>query len=152
MHAQALDFLTVKRLVQHAFPPCSCPRQTPDQEGDEGQGRCEAGAPAGASSAENEQPSQAHMTRCPGHRRALPVEQMVQALDLPEEGEYLELGTGCHQAPTFLSPALSPAIETLLTYLELHPQHWLELLTPTYAHCCLRCPGGSTQLQALAQR
>ncbi|XP_016040625.1 ATP-dependent DNA helicase Q4 isoform X2 [Erinaceus europaeus] len=129
VHAQALDFLTVKRLVQHAFPPCSCPRPTPDQEGNKGQGRCEAGAPAGASSAENEQPSQAHMTRCPGHRRALPVEQMVQALDLPEE-----------------------AIETLLTYLELHPQHWLELLTPTYAHCCLRCPGGSTQLQALAQR
>ncbi|KAB0396236.1 hypothetical protein E2I00_007196 [Balaenoptera physalus] len=61
--------------------------------------------------------------------RALPVQPTVQALDMPEE-----------------------AIETLLCYLELHPQRWLKLLAPTYACCHLRCPGGPTQLQALARR
>lgn len=54
--------------------------------------------------------------------------------------------------PCLLSPALPPVIETLLCYLELHPQRWLELLAPTYTHCRVRCPGGPTQLQALARR
>lgn len=55
-------------------------------------------------------------------------------------------------SPRPLSPALPLAIETLLCYLELHPQRWLKLLEPTYARCHLRCPGGPTQLQALARR
>lgn len=63
------------------------------------------------------------------------------------------MGVGGHlSAPCPLSPALPPVIETLLCYLELHPQHWLELLAPIYTHCCVRCPGGPTQLQALARR
>ncbi|XP_005086063.2 ATP-dependent DNA helicase Q4 isoform X2 [Mesocricetus auratus] len=66
---------------------------------------------------------------CPGHTRAFPVQSTVQALDMTEE-----------------------AIETLLCYLELHPRRWLKLLPCTYAHCHLRCPGGSAQLQALAHR
>ncbi|KAF6100893.1 RecQ like helicase 4 [Phyllostomus discolor] len=76
-----------------------------------------------------EGPLREQAVRCPGHVRALPVQPTVQALDMPEE-----------------------VIETLLCYLELHPQHWLELLTPTYACCRLRFPGGPTQLQALAGR
>lgn len=55
-------------------------------------------------------------------------------------------------SPRPLTLLCPPAIETLLCYLELHPQHWLELLAPTYAHCHLRCPGGPTQLQALTHR
>uniref|UniRef100_A0A8C5KT30 DNA 3'-5' helicase n=1 Tax=Jaculus jaculus TaxID=51337 RepID=A0A8C5KT30_JACJA len=73
----------------------------------------------------------AHMQgpACQGHERALPVQPTVQALDMPME-----------------------AIETLLCYMELHSQHWLELLPVTYTHCHLHCPGGHAQLQALAHR
>ncbi|XP_045431833.1 ATP-dependent DNA helicase Q4 isoform X2 [Pipistrellus kuhlii] len=112
VHANAIDFLAVKKLVQRAFPPCACAQRLSEQEG-----------------GSSEQPSCEQTARCPGHKRALPVQPTVQALDLPEE-----------------------VIETLLCYLELHPRRWLELLAPTYTRCCVRCPGGPTQLQALARR
>ncbi|KAK1331781.1 hypothetical protein QTO34_007457 [Cnephaeus nilssonii] len=118
VHANAIDFLAVKKLVQRAFPPCTCTQRLSEQEGGERQ--------EGRSS---KQPSCEQTARCPGHKRALPVQPTVQALDMPEE-----------------------VIETLLCYLELHPQRWLELLAPTYTHCRVRCPGGPTQLQALARR
>ncbi|XP_055288320.1 ATP-dependent DNA helicase Q4 [Moschus berezovskii] len=126
VHANAVDFLAVKRLVQRVFPPCTCARQPPEQEG----GRSEQGrGRAGASAQDPGQPSVPHTARCPGHERVLPVQPTVQALDMSEE-----------------------AIETLLCYLELHPRRWLKLLAPTYARCHLRWPGGPTQLQALARR
>nr|KAF6395917.1 RecQ like helicase 4 [Molossus molossus] len=118
IHANATDFLAVKKLVHRAFPPCTCAQRLSEQEGSERQ-----------ESWSSEQPSHEHTARCPGHERTLPVQPTVQALDMPEE-----------------------VIETLLCYLELHPQRWLELLAPTYTHCRLRCPGGPTQLQALAHR
>ncbi|XP_073749526.1 ATP-dependent DNA helicase Q4 isoform X2 [Callorhinus ursinus] len=128
VHADATDFLAVKKLVQCSFPPCTCTRahaQRPlEQDGAESQER-----PVAMSLREAEQPNIERTARCPGHERALPVQPLVQALDMPEE-----------------------AIETLLCYLELHPRRWLELLTPTCTRCCLRCPGGPPQLQALAHR
>ncbi|XP_029778918.1 ATP-dependent DNA helicase Q4 isoform X3 [Suricata suricatta] len=128
VYAEGTDFLAVKKLVQCSFPPCTCARvdtqQPPEQEGAKSQER-----PGAVSPREAEPPSSKHTAPCLGHERALPVQQLVQALDMPEE-----------------------AIETLLCYMELHPQRWLELLAPTYAHCHLRCPGGLPQLQALAHR
>ncbi|CAO2601871.1 ATP-dependent DNA helicase Q4 [Lemmus lemmus] len=106
VHADGTDFLAVKKLVQRVFPPCPCTRRHNGQQTQPVLG------PA-----------------CLGHKRALPVQSTVQALDMTEE-----------------------AIETLLCYLELHPRHWLELLPYTYAHCRLHCPGGRAQLQALAHR
>ncbi|XP_050001239.1 ATP-dependent DNA helicase Q4 [Alexandromys fortis] len=105
-HADGTDFLAVKKLVQRVFPPCTCTRRHNGQQTHPVLGQA-----------------------CQGHKRALPVQSTVQALDMTEE-----------------------AIETLLCYLELHPRHWLELLPYTYAHCRLRCPGGPAQLQALAHR
>ncbi|XP_054947306.1 ATP-dependent DNA helicase Q4 isoform X4 [Physeter macrocephalus] len=129
VHANVIDFLAVKRLVQRAFPPCACARQPPEQQGDESRERHSARVLVATSPQDADRPSLEHTSRCPGHKRALPVQPSVQALDMPEE-----------------------AIETLLCYLELHPQRWLKLLAPTYACCHLRCPGGPTQLQALARR
>ncbi|XP_039702067.1 ATP-dependent DNA helicase Q4 isoform X3 [Pteropus medius] len=129
VHANATDFLAVKKLVQCAFPPCACPRQLSGQEGGESQDKHSASAFVTESRREDKQPGNEHTVRCPGHKRALPVQPTVQALDLPEE-----------------------VIETLLCYLELHPQHWLELLAPTHTRCHLHCPGGPTQLHALARR
>ncbi|KAM8786487.1 ATP-dependent DNA helicase Q4 [Rhynchonycteris naso] len=117
VHANAADFLAVKKLVQRAFPPCAC-AQGSSEGGEESKERFSA-----------KQPRREQTAWCPGHERALPVQRTVQALDMPEE-----------------------VIETLLCYLELHPQRWLELLAPTFTHCRLQCPGGPAQLQALAHR
>ncbi|XP_042121276.1 ATP-dependent DNA helicase Q4 isoform X1 [Peromyscus maniculatus bairdii] len=117
-HADGTDFWAVKRLVQRVFPPCMCASR-PVTNSLLGEAREHNGQPAtpGVGPA------------CPGHKRVLPVQSTVQALDMTEE-----------------------AIETLLCYLELHPRRWLQLLPCTYAHCHLRCPGGCAQLQALAHR
>ncbi|XP_062935601.1 ATP-dependent DNA helicase Q4 isoform X3 [Cynocephalus volans] len=130
VHAEGTDFLAVKKLVQLAFPPCTCTRPPPEQEEHKSGERTVAMSSLQEAKQHSSQ-STAPVPRraCPGHEQTLPVQSTVQALDMPEE-----------------------AIETLLCYLELHPLRWLELLAPTYAHCRLHCPGGPAQLQALANR
>lgn len=98
MHANAIDFLTVKKLVQRAFPPCACTQRLSEQEGGERQEGCSS-----------KQPSCEQTARCPGHKRALPVQPTVQALDLPEEGEELgQVWRGISQAMSS-EPCSSPS-------------------------------------------
>lgn len=96
VHARAADFLAVKKLVQRAFPPCACSRQLPGQEGGGSQDRRSASAFGTESLSEDKQPGNERTVRCPGHKRALPVQPTVQALDLPEEGERLGQESGEH--------------------------------------------------------
>ncbi|XP_023597407.1 ATP-dependent DNA helicase Q4 [Trichechus manatus latirostris] len=124
VHANAVDFLAVKKLVQSVFLPCSC--ACPSLEGG-GSGERQAGIPQETGRHSSQDTAPAPGRACLGHTRALLVQPTEQALDMPQE-----------------------AIETLLCYLELHPQRWLELLVPTYARCHLHCPGGTAQLGALA--
>ncbi|XP_075861026.1 LOW QUALITY PROTEIN: ATP-dependent DNA helicase Q4 [Microcebus murinus] len=162
VHANSTDFLPVKKLVQHVFPPCTCAQPPPEEQGGVGGERPVAKSPIQkAEYHSSPQAAPGPRRACPGHELALPVQPTVQALDLPEEGEGpgeggegLGKGVGHVEGLSLhlLRPALSPAIETLLCYLELHPQRWLELLPNTYARCRLRCPGDPTQLQALAHR
>ncbi|XP_036411164.1 ATP-dependent DNA helicase Q4 [Megalops cyprinoides] len=65
---------------------------------------------------------------CHTHERAIPIQDTVEALDVTEEG-----------------------LETLLCYLELHPQQWVELLHPTLCMCRLVCYGGPQQLRKLTK-
>ncbi|KAG9355410.1 hypothetical protein JZ751_000248 [Albula glossodonta] len=65
---------------------------------------------------------------CHTHERAVPIQDTVEALDITEEG-----------------------LETLLCYLELHPQQWVELLHPTLSVCRLVCYGGPQQLRKLTK-
>ncbi|XP_052604115.1 ATP-dependent DNA helicase Q4 isoform X4 [Peromyscus californicus insignis] len=142
-HADGTDFWAVKRLVQRVFPPCTCtPRPVTKSLLEEAREHDGQPVPPEVGPA------------CPGHKRALPVQSTVQALDMTEEGkEPRRCGDGRERLPPQrLSLPLPLAIETLLCYLELHPRHWLQLLPCTYAHCHLRCPGGRAQLQALAHR
>lgn len=109
VHADATDFLAVKKLVQCSFPPCTCTHaQRPlEQDGAESQER-----PVAVSPREAKQPNSERTARCPGHERALPVQPLVQALDMPEEGEDLGavVGRSPHaHVPRPLSPALSPS-------------------------------------------
>ncbi|XP_045192519.2 ATP-dependent DNA helicase Q4-like isoform X3 [Mercenaria mercenaria] len=66
---------------------------------------------------------------CPGHERALPIQETVMDLDVKEEG-----------------------ISTLLCYLELHSSQWLENMSNVYASCKVQCYGGPSQLQAIAKK
>ncbi|XP_029298312.1 LOW QUALITY PROTEIN: ATP-dependent DNA helicase Q4 [Cottoperca gobio] len=65
---------------------------------------------------------------CHTHERAIPIQENVEALDITEEG-----------------------IETLLCYLELHPQRFVELLHPTLSVCKVACYDGPRQLQKITK-
>ncbi|XP_067111566.1 ATP-dependent DNA helicase Q4 [Osmerus mordax] len=65
---------------------------------------------------------------CHTHERAIPIAETVETLDITEEG-----------------------LETLLCYLELHPQQWVELLHPTLSSCRLVCYGGPAHLRTLTK-
>ncbi|XP_029514695.2 ATP-dependent DNA helicase Q4-like isoform X1 [Oncorhynchus nerka] len=65
---------------------------------------------------------------CHTHERAIPMQDTVEALDITEEG-----------------------LETLLCYLELHPQQWVELLHPTLSTCKMVCYNGPHQLRKLTK-
>lgn len=82
VHADAIDFLAVKKLVQHVFPACGHAQQPLVPEPGESQESSAATVPRDA-----DHPHVELTARCPGHERALPVQPMVQALDVPEEGE-----------------------------------------------------------------
>ncbi|KAG5842663.1 hypothetical protein ANANG_G00180000 [Anguilla anguilla] len=65
---------------------------------------------------------------CHTHERAIPIQETVETLDITEEG-----------------------LETLLCYLELHPQQWVELLHPTLSACRLVSYGGPQELRKLTR-
>ncbi|XP_054620170.1 ATP-dependent DNA helicase Q4 [Dunckerocampus dactyliophorus] len=65
---------------------------------------------------------------CHTHERAIPIQQTVEALDITEEG-----------------------METLLCYLELHPQRFVELLHSTLSVCKVSCYDGPRQLRKLTK-
>ncbi|XP_062266608.1 ATP-dependent DNA helicase Q4 [Platichthys flesus] len=65
---------------------------------------------------------------CHTHERAIPIQQTVEALDITEEG-----------------------VETLLCYLELHPQRFVELLHPTLSVCKVSCYDGPRHLQKITK-
>ncbi|XP_042362656.1 ATP-dependent DNA helicase Q4 [Plectropomus leopardus] len=65
---------------------------------------------------------------CHTHERAIPIQETVEALDITEEG-----------------------VETLLCYLELHPQRFVELLHPTLSVCKVSCYNGPRQLQKITK-
>ncbi|GFS79160.1 ATP-dependent DNA helicase Q4 [Nephila pilipes] len=64
---------------------------------------------------------------CLKHEVAFSVNETIQGLDIKQEN-----------------------ISTLLCYLELHPKQWIEVQSPTYATCTIRCYGGSKQMHAIA--
>ncbi|XP_013768250.1 ATP-dependent DNA helicase Q4 [Pundamilia nyererei] len=65
---------------------------------------------------------------CHTHERAIPIQETIEALDITEEG-----------------------VETLLCYLELHPQRFVELLHPTLSVCKVSCYDGPRQLQKITK-
>nr|XP_033790595.1 ATP-dependent DNA helicase Q4 isoform X2 [Geotrypetes seraphini] len=149
IYADTVDYSTIKKLVQKVFPRCKCREISLKQEAlnegievDDSEMMRVLDACERVSSleglSEEQSPTPFPLTNgeggkqhraCYRHERAIPIEQTLEALDIREEG-----------------------IETLLCYLELHPQHWVELLHPTLSSCRIVCYSGPQQLKMLGQR
>lgn len=65
---------------------------------------------------------------CSKHEVAFSIESTVRALDIAEEN-----------------------ISTLLCYLELHPNKYIELLSPAYTWCKIISYGGPLQIRKVAK-
>uniref|UniRef100_A0A8C4T3C3 DNA 3'-5' helicase n=1 Tax=Erpetoichthys calabaricus TaxID=27687 RepID=A0A8C4T3C3_ERPCA len=144
IYGDTVDYFTVKKLVQKLFPPCKCRQINEKQQAVLKFGEVEDEEMLSLPDPSNGQsPSSVHqhqeeeqncnetqnVTRvCHTHERAVPIQETVEAHDITEEG-----------------------IETILCYLELHPQHWVELLHPTLSSCHLVCYSGPQQLRAIAK-
>lgn len=91
-HADGTDFLAVKKLVQWVFPPCMCSQRPMSK------------APTEETKEHSGQQTYPILGRtCLGHKRALPVQSTVEALDMTEEGKGLgrisSIGRGCLHCP-----------------------------------------------------
>ncbi|XP_059496448.1 ATP-dependent DNA helicase Q4 isoform X2 [Stegostoma tigrinum] len=144
IYADTVDYYTVKKLVQKVFPPCKC-RQIYQKQQDVScwaitdNELLEIPDPSEELPIEGEQPPEGDQSLeefdvnssrvCHRHERAMSIQKTVEMLDIREEG-----------------------IETLLCYLELHPQHWVELMHPTFSTCRLQCYSGPMQLRNIARR
>uniref|UniRef100_A0A8C7PRQ0 DNA 3'-5' helicase n=1 Tax=Oncorhynchus mykiss TaxID=8022 RepID=A0A8C7PRQ0_ONCMY len=149
IYANTVDYYTVKKIVQKVFPPCRC-RQIHQNQQDlarvmldvstfqpldgEQKHPSESSVPF-PQRGEHEEEEQTGggddwpTTRvCHTHERAISMQDTVEALDITEEG-----------------------LETLLCYLELHPQQWVELLHPTLSNCKMVCYNGPHQLRKLTK-
>ncbi|KAM4550259.1 ATP-dependent DNA helicase Q4 [Fundulus diaphanus] len=171
IYADTVDYHTIKKLVQKVFPACKCKKiqekrqelwkdiedadllegmddcdgvtnpavgenkrgekqeSTALQVSDLGEGTKE---PSEAADWQSEQKGEScdwpEERVCHTHERAIPIQETVQALDITEEG-----------------------VETLLCYLELHPQRFVQLLHPTLSACKVGCYDGPRQLQKITK-
>ena len=116
----------MKQLVGKTFPVCQCKEQKQSQPSPSASP--ETPPTFSFDSTHSPPPPTISSPRwCVGHEVAIPIEEMVQRLDIKEE-----------------------CISTLLCYLEL--QGWLEVLNVVNDSCTLKCYGGARQLRALAQK
>ncbi|XP_066588951.1 ATP-dependent DNA helicase Q4 [Prorops nasuta] len=100
IYANGVDRHMIRKLLQKVFLPCSC-----TNEADKAAGR-----------------------RCPGHEVAIPIDETVRALDIPEE-----------------------MISTLLCYLELHPKRYIKLLSSVYINARVSSYSGPQALKVAAK-
>nr|XP_057903009.1 ATP-dependent DNA helicase Q4 isoform X2 [Doryrhamphus excisus] len=150
IYSDTVDYYTVKRLVQKVFPPCKCKQihqkqqQLIKEDVDDAEllemmetceresGQQDASRPemtAEEEAVEEVESKEWPVERvCHTHERAIPIQQTVEALDITEEG-----------------------VETLLCYLELHPQRFVELLHSTLSVCQVSCSDGPRQLQRITK-
>ncbi|KAK3610308.1 hypothetical protein CHS0354_029774 [Potamilus streckersoni] len=139
--ANTVDYKTLKKLVQKVFPSCRCLEvhekyseavKESDSENDV-QTRISIPRETNMSVADDKNQELRRDENkgriCPGHERALAIEETVMELDVKEEG-----------------------IATLLCYLELHDEKWVENQSNVYASCKIQCYGGPSQLQAVAKK
>uniref|UniRef100_A0AAX7T9L6 DNA 3'-5' helicase n=1 Tax=Astatotilapia calliptera TaxID=8154 RepID=A0AAX7T9L6_ASTCA len=125
IYADTVDYYTVKRLVQKVFPACKCKQIHQKQQE---LFKTEDQRDNRERDQEEERCDWPRERVCHTHERAIPIQETIEALDITEEG-----------------------VETLLCYLELHPQRFVELLHPTLSVCKVSCYDGLRQLQKITK-
>uniref|UniRef100_A0AAQ5YYF9 DNA 3'-5' helicase n=1 Tax=Amphiprion ocellaris TaxID=80972 RepID=A0AAQ5YYF9_AMPOC len=129
IYADTVDYYTVKRLIQKVFPACKCKQiHQKQQELFKDVEDSELLEMMDVCDQETESSDWPRERVCHTHERAIPIQETVEALDITEEG-----------------------VETLLCYLELHPQRFVELLHPTLSVCKISCYDGPRQLQKITK-
>ncbi|XP_029668256.1 ATP-dependent DNA helicase Q4 [Formica exsecta] len=100
IHANGVDRHTIRHLLQRIFIPCSC-KKIKGKDSD---------------------------WKCPGHEVALPIDEIVQDLDITQE-----------------------TISTLLCYLELHSKRFITVLSSVYVRARVSSYNGPQALKRAAQ-
>ncbi|XP_047488278.1 ATP-dependent DNA helicase Q4-like [Penaeus chinensis] len=143
----SMDRHTVRKLLNKIFKPCACAKvrnlqdtcpTVSTEETDNGKMSTNASSAVSESSSDNpahcaSNPDSFAITfsksSCPRHEVAIPVDGLVEELDLPAEN-----------------------IETLLCYLELHQNKLMSINSPVYATCSVSCYAGPRQLVAVSRK
>uniref|UniRef100_A0A3B5PVH0 DNA 3'-5' helicase n=1 Tax=Xiphophorus maculatus TaxID=8083 RepID=A0A3B5PVH0_XIPMA len=122
IYADTVDYYIIKKLVQRVFPACKCQKMHQKQQE---LWKVTFSLLVFSKTESCDWPEE---RMCHTHERVIPIQETVEALDVTEEG-----------------------VETLLCYLELHPQRFVELLHPTLSVCKVRCYDGPRQLQKITK-
>ena len=143
--ANSLDRHTIRKLLNKIFKPCTCAKLKNLSTGENENGNTYSNMPSSpvrrSSSVCEDDGMMATGTssdpfcvattasNCPRHEVAIPIDTVVEELDLPEEN-----------------------LETLLCYLELHQDNLIRINSHVYANCSVACYGGPRQLVAVSRR
>ncbi|KAG0714785.1 ATP-dependent DNA helicase Q4 [Chionoecetes opilio] len=137
--ANSLDRHTVRKLLNKIFKPCTCAKlKNLSSDRNEITTTNMPVSPSGVSNDSGMMSSDASSdpftvatipSSCPRHEVAIPIEAVVEELDLPEQN-----------------------LETLLCYLELHQNNLISINSHVYANCAVSCYGGPRQLVAVSRR
>uniref|UniRef100_A0A1Q3EW54 ATP-dependent DNA helicase Q4 n=1 Tax=Culex tarsalis TaxID=7177 RepID=A0A1Q3EW54_CULTA len=138
IYANSIDRHVIRKLLQKIFVPCACASNFKNKEfSEEHRKEIEAlkdiswtddfNDSMGESSAVAK-PKAKQQRICPGHEVCFSIESTVQQLDIPEEN-----------------------IATLMCYLELHEERYIQVLSRAYTMCKVSSYAGSRALRAAAK-
>lgn len=138
IYANSIDRHVIRKLLQKIFVPCACASNFKNKEFSE-EHRKEIDALKDISwtddfndsmgeSSSVAKPKARQQRICPGHEVCFSIESTVQQLDIPEEN-----------------------IATLMCYLELHEERYIQVLSRAYIMCKVSSYAGSKALRAAAK-
>jgi ATP-dependent DNA helicase Q4 len=140
IYADSVDRHIIRKLLQRVFVPCRCLRIAQlfedvdfeeDFAGKESSIQVRNATEEPLTEKEHHGSEGNHVknrVNCPGHEVAFSVDEMVKALDLPQEN-----------------------ISTLLCYLELHHRQWIKVMPLVYTMCKVLSYKGPRALKAAAK-
>ncbi|XP_062542516.1 ATP-dependent DNA helicase Q4 [Armigeres subalbatus] len=140
IYANSIDRHVIRKLLQKIFVPCACVKNFKNEKfSEEHRKQLEAlkdiswtddfeETTQASSSGESRLPVEKKKRICPGHEACFSTQATVQQLDIPEEN-----------------------IETLLCYLELHEERYIQVLSKAYVMCKVMSYAGPKALRNAAK-
>ncbi|XP_076061093.1 recQ4 helicase [Oratosquilla oratoria] len=129
IYANSVDRHTVRKFLNRIYKPCTCAKIRGLESDLTDKDVCRSPVGAGAKAGYSSSSAAPNVSSCPGHEVGVPIEGLVQSLDIPEEN-----------------------IETLLCYLDLNPSSGFVLKQHVYTTSTLSCYGGSRQLRQVSRK